>query len=155
MTEQVYLILVGIDNMQFFGEPPFLECSNRGDKRFSAFNAYIGSGILSESIESRFQRAKVIEDAWGNLETGLHWKEAKGKTPVAFVFNGKKWPVSLLKEFYYMLWWVYLKGNPELIKVIEQYNGFSDFFGQEGHCCQAEAIWLFRQGKEPFRFKVE
>lgn len=54
-----------------FGEAPFLECSSKGDKRFSAFSAFVNG----KSIEAQFQGAKVFEDG----STGLHWREAKGK----------------------------------------------------------------------------
>jgi hypothetical protein len=57
-----------------FGEAPFLECSSKGDKRFSAFCAVVNG----KTIEQRYQAAKIFEDG----STGLTWREAKGKKAV-------------------------------------------------------------------------
>lgn len=48
------------------GEAPFLECSSRGDQRFSAFSARLRSQG-GRSIEEVYQAAKVFEDG----STGL------------------------------------------------------------------------------------
>ncbi len=56
------------------GTAPFLECSSKGEKRLSAFRAYIRRRG-GRSIEEIYQAAKVFE---GGL-TGLTWREAKGK----------------------------------------------------------------------------
>ena len=56
------------------GMPPFLECSSRGDKRFSAFYARL-EAYDNQTIESIYQAAKVFE---GGV-TGLSIKQAKGK----------------------------------------------------------------------------
>ena len=59
------------------GAAPFLECSSRGDKRFSAFSARLRSHG-GRSIEDVYQAAKVFEDG----STGLGWRDAKGKRAV-------------------------------------------------------------------------
>lgn len=59
------------------GEAPFLECSSRGDKRFSAFYARIKK-YGNKTIEELYQAAKVFEDG----STGLTWREAKGRKAV-------------------------------------------------------------------------
>jgi hypothetical protein len=59
------------------GTAPFLECSSRGDRRFSAFAARIKSRG-NKSIEEIYQAAKVFADG----STGLSWREAKGKRAV-------------------------------------------------------------------------
>lgn len=107
-----------------FGTEPFLECSSKGDKRFSAFYAKVNG----KSIEDHYQSAKIFEDG----STGLHWKDAKGRKPV----NLKQ-----CRDLYEYLWHRYFKENPELLDVIKNYNGFSDIFGQEGHVCQAEEVY--------------
>ncbi len=56
------------------GAAPFLECSSRGDRRFSAFAARI-KRRANKSIEEIYQGAKRFEDG----STGLTWREAKGK----------------------------------------------------------------------------
>jgi len=106
------------------GKPPYLECSSRGDKRFSAFYAKVDG----KSIEERYQAAKVFE---GGL-TGLSWRKAKGKKPI----NHDE--ISIL---YKDLWREYLKNNPSLVRGLLQQSGLSDMFGQEGHNCQAITLW--------------
>lgn len=109
------------------GEAPYLECSSKGDKRFSAFCAMVGS----ESIESRYQAAKVLKDG----RTNLPWRQAKGMPAV----NADA--VALL---YKHLWLIYLDLNPELWRVIIDATGLSDMFGKKGHVCQATTLWEIR-----------
>ena len=113
------------------GSEPFLECSSKGDKRFSAFYARI-KRFGNRSIEEIYQGAKVFEDG----STGLTPQQAKGKKAI----NMDK--VSIL---YDRLWWIYLKENPELIDVIYQYNGFSDVFGKANCQCQARSIYKCKE----------
>lgn len=58
------------------GVAPFLECSSKGDKRFSAFCA-TAVGYDGRTIEQVYQAAKVFDDG----STGLSWRAAKGETP--------------------------------------------------------------------------
>lgn len=110
------------------GQPPYLECSSQGDKRFSAFCAMIGQ----ESIESRYQGAKVLADG----RTNLHWRKAKGMPAV----NADA--VALL---YKHLWKIYLDLNPMLWLVLHEATGLSDMFGKKGHVCQAITLWELRE----------
>lgn len=115
-----------------FGEAPFLECSSKGDKRFSAFYAQL-SAFNHRTIEEIYQSSKIFSDG----STGLSIKEAKGKVAV----NQEE-----LKRLYDYLWHSYLVENPELIKIICSSTGLSDIYGQEGHVCQAEVLWRARVG---------
>lgn len=112
------------------GTPPYLECSSRGDKRFSAFYARIRKRD-NRSIEEIYQAAKIFEDGFTNLT----WKEAKGKQAVNQEY---------CNELYSDLWDEYIGENPELIDVLKSHSGLSDMFGQEGHCCQAKELWRIR-----------
>jgi len=109
------------------GEAPFLECSSRGDKRFSAFYAKVNG----HSIEEWYQAAKKFADGL----TGLTWREAKGRKAV----NTKE-----CARLYAGLWDQYITENPELLIVLRKASGLSDVFGQEGHCCQATELWRIR-----------
>lgn len=110
------------------GEPPYLECSSIGDKRFSAFHARLPNG---KSIEELYQAHKVFEDG----STGLSWKEAKGRKAI----NQESC------AWWYSHWWdVYIEQNPELLEVLKKASGLSDTFGQEGHVCQATELWRIR-----------
>lgn len=109
------------------GNYPYLECSSKGDKRFSAFFAK----VRSKSIEERYQAAEVFSDG----STGLSWRQAKGKKAVNID------EVSIL---YKELWKEYLLDNPSLLRGLRQASGLSDIFGQEGHNCQAITLWELR-----------
>lgn len=109
------------------GVAPFLECSSKGDKRFSAFYAKVNG----KTIEEQYQAAKVFEGG----STGLHWRQAKGRKPVNTA------ETTLL---YSRLWDQYMAENPELMPVIVAASGLSDMFGQLGHCCQSTELWRIR-----------
>lgn len=113
------------------GEAPFLECSSRGDKRFSAFYARVKK-YGNKTIEELYQAAKVFEDG----STGLTWREAKGRKAV----NAEE-----TARLYRKLWQRYIKENPRLLRVLIDASGLSDIFGQEGHMCQATELWRIRR----------
>lgn len=112
------------------GEAPYLECSSKGDKRFSAFNAKIRKRD-NKSIEELYQGFKIFGDG----TTGLSWKEAKGRHAI----NQKE-----ASAFYKKLWREYIEENPSLLKVLLRASGLSDIFGQKNHCCQATELWEIR-----------
>jgi sulfatase maturation enzyme AslB (radical SAM superfamily) len=113
------------------GEAPFLECSSKGDKRFSAFYARLPI-LGNKSIEEIYQAAKVFEDG----STGLSIKEAKGRKAI----NQEE-----LAERYSSLWNLYIMTNMHLLDVLEKASGLSDIFGQPGHVCQATELWRIKQ----------
>lgn len=110
------------------GVAPFLECSSRGDMRFSAFGAL----VLGKSIETHYQAAKVFADG----STGLTWREARGRVPVN---------IDECAKLYFQLWEFYMVENPHLYPIIAAATGLSDIFGKEGHQCQATALWELRR----------
>lgn len=112
------------------GSPPYLECSSRGDKRFSAFYARV-QNIGNFTIEHLYQAAKVFPDG----VTGLTWREAKGRVAL-----NQEW----CSRYYSHLWDWYIYENPELLTVLRAASGLSDMFGQPGHCCQATELWRIR-----------
>lgn len=114
------------------GKAPYLECSSKGDKRFSAFYARLRCRS-NRSIEDLYQASKIFEDG----STGLTWREAKGRKAV----NQKE-----VSGFYSQLWDEYIEENPELMEVLQAASGLSDIFGQENHCCQATELWRIRKG---------
>lgn len=109
------------------GKAPFLECSSKGDKRFSAFCAKVNG----RSIEEQYQAFKIFDTG----ETRLNWREAKGRRAV----NQQEAAV-----FYRQLWEQYIDENPQLKTVLMSATGLSDMFGQHGHVCQADVLWDIR-----------
>ena len=113
-----------------FGEVPYLECSSKGDKRFSALYARIRFRN-NRTIEDLYQARKIFHTPEG-MVTGLSAREAKGK---------KASNIEDVRQFYSQLWDEYFYENLDLRRIIGKYRGFSDVFGQEGHACQAEEIY--------------
>lgn len=113
------------------GTPPFLECSTRGDKRFSAFCARI-KRRGGKSIEEIYQGAKIFEDS----STGLSWKAAKGRRPIN---------IEGVKKLYSTLWDEYIEENPELLTHLRSLSGLQDTFGKQGCQCQAIELWRIRK----------
>jgi hypothetical protein len=111
------------------GVAPFLECSSRGDKRFSAFYARIAARGMS--IEELYQGAKVFADG----STGHSWRTAKGRRAVNHV---------ACVALYARLWDEYIAENLHLLPVLRAASGLSDVFGQPGSCCQATELWRIR-----------
>jgi hypothetical protein len=113
--------------MTSYGSAPFLECSSKGDKRFSAFYACVNG----RSIEEQYQAAKVFEGG----STGLHWRKAKGRKPIN---------TSECAALYEKLWRQYISENPELLDVLKKASVLSDMFAREGGVNQAHVLWKIR-----------
>lgn len=111
------------------GEAPYLECSSRGDRRFSAFYARI-KARENVSIEKLYQESKIFSDGKGRF-----WMDAKGMYPTN---------MEEVKKLYSQLWDEYIQENPELLSVLKEASGLSDIFGQAGHVCQATELWRIR-----------
>lgn len=117
------------------GEPPYLECSTRGDKRFSPFYAR-PSCLKGFSIEDAYHAMKVFDDG----TTGLDWRVAKEKKRAGhLVMNQEE-----CNELYSLLWSAYMRENPHLLDVVRSASGLSDMFGQLGGPCQALELWRIR-----------
>ena len=111
------------------GKAPYLECSSRGDKRFSSFYARPAS-LYGMSIEEAYQAMKVLEDG----STGLTWRAAKGKHPI----NAEACAVA------FATWWREWVDEQDLMPVLKKASGLSDRFGQRWHQCQATVLWNIR-----------
>jgi hypothetical protein len=113
------------------GRAPYLECSSKGDKRFSPFFAIVDG----KSIETRYQAAKVFDNGDGTRTTGLDWRNAKGRKPIN---------QAECNRLYSALWDHYISEHPLLIDVLQAATGLSDMFGQPGSPCQATELWRIR-----------
>lgn len=109
------------------GESPFLECSSKGDKRFSAFYARINR-FGGRTIEEIYQSAK----RFGKDNKALPLWQAKGRRA-----NN----MEEVSRLYDKLWLIYLLENRELIDELRKYRGFSDVFGRRNCQCQALTIY--------------
>lgn len=118
------------------GKAPYLECSSKGSKVFSAFYARI-RGLGNRTIEEIYQGYKIFDsyDASGKpIEvTGLSVGAAKGKKPKN---------IGDCRAMYNKLWRLYMQENEDLWPFLERQTGLCDRFGQEGHACQADSLWI-------------
>lgn len=116
--------------MLVYGDEPYLECSTRGDTRFSPFCACL-RGRNNRSIEEIYQGHKIFEDG----STNLHWRKAKGRKAV----NDAE-----CRALYSILWDEYIEENPHLLDVLKKYNGLTDQFGRKGYPCQVTELWRIK-----------
>lgn len=136
-----------------------LECSSRGDKRYSAFNAKVQVFGTYASIEEHYQLAKVflakvkpvpvlVSDPM-NVDTRYvrfqSIKEVKdfqkaGNEPKEMRINGVGYPVEYLSQWYKLLWVKYLDNHPELVEYASQFDEFTDMFRGKAVNCQADVI---------------
>lgn len=132
-----------------------LECSSKGDKRFSAFYAKVKVFDVFDSIEVHYQNCKEYLDMSGDLVSALNWEEAKewqknGKMPVGIKINGIRLPIDYLTPYYKLLWVKYLDANPGLVEYAKQFEEFTDMFrGRNTMNCQADVVRQYvKEGRD-------
>ena len=109
-----------------------LECSSRGDKRFSALYAKVIFDGKYDSIEHHYQKCK-------RKNNGL--KVSKGEKPDYIIINKYKLPINFLSPFYKYLWFIYLESHQELVKYASAFDSFTDMFkGKNTINSQADVI---------------
>lgn len=114
-----------------------LECSSKGDKRFSAFFAWITLYGKNANIETHYQSCKRFNN---NINT-MSANNAKGMKPDYIVINGKELDNKYLTPYYKLLWVKYLDINPNLVEYASQFDDFHDMFkGKNTINCQADVI---------------
>lgn len=101
--------------------PKVLECSSRGDKRFSPLYAKISINGKEKSIEEWYQNAK---------RTAEGKRAGKGKSFDYIIdpFTGSKLQAKDAVDLYRGLWITYLSKNPDLVNYAEQFDEFSCFY---------------------------
>ncbi|MFF2532178.1 DUF6977 family protein [Brevibacillus sp. NPDC058079] len=135
-----------------------LECSSRGDKRYSALFANVLVNLDGKerfnSIEAHYQNAKEFLDDSGNYVQASDWKEAKawqksGRKAVRVNIYGRILPIDFLTYYYKLLWVKYLDANPQLVEFAKQFDDFTDMFKGNSKNCQADVIRQYvKQGRE-------
>jgi len=109
-----------------------LECSSKGDRKFSALYAKVSVFGVQDSIENHYQKSK--RDSNGN--------PVKKGMPVAYmVINNQRFPPGMLTDWYRLLWVKYLDKNPELVSYARQFDEFTDMFrSRKTINCQADVV---------------
>lgn len=125
-----------------------LECSTRGDKRFSAFGAYITINGKRDCIENFYQNAKRK----ANNEVA-----GKGKPFHHFIcpFCGLEFPGEEVSDLYKGLWIIYFNKHPELLIYAAQFDGFNDIFRGKSINCQADVVEAMVKDKNSFINEVK
>lgn len=120
--------------------PKTLECSSRGDRRFSALFAMVTINGKERSIETWYQEAKRTADGK---------KAGKGKPfdHIIDPFTGDALPASEATSLYRGLWITYLHHHPDLVEYASQFDDFTDSFrGEKTMNCQADIIGAYVKG---------
>lgn len=121
-----------------------LECSSKGDTRYSAFYARVTIFGIEDSIENHYQLSK----RFGDEDAPLNWRQAKGKHATHMHLNGDDYAVEHLTAFYKLLWCRYLDNNPELVTYAQQFDKFTDRFKGNSINCQADVIEQYVRNRE-------
>lgn len=112
-----------------------LECSSKGDKRFSALYAKVKVFGVYDSIENHYQNCKRDIN---NQVVG------KGKKVYKMVIEKTKETIELspsfLTAYYKLLWCAYLDANPNLVEYASRFNDYHDTFKGKAVNCQADVI---------------
>lgn len=125
-----------------------LECSSRGDKRFSALFAKVTIKGRERSIEEFYQDAKRTADGK---------KAGKGRPFDHMIdpYTGTKLPAAEASNLYKGLWISYFSKNPELAAFAGHFEEFTDMFRSEKtENCQADVIAAYVKDKDGFTNEV-
>lgn len=118
-----------------------LECSSKGDNRFSALYARVYLFDKWDTIENWYQLCKRF-----NGKAPSTFKEAKGKRPSFLMINRQRIDKDYLTQWYKYLWLEYLDRNPHLVEYASEFNKFNDHFRTKSTInCQADVIEQYVQ----------
>lgn len=125
-----------------------LECSTKGDKRFSAFGARVEVFGVNDFIEFHYFFAKKFNDyripknpqnfSWKNRI--LYIKAIKGAEPDYLMINGHRYDIKYMHQWYHLLWIKYLDNNPHLVEYLKLFDDYNDIFKGKSGICQADSI---------------
>ncbi|MMZ42131.1 hypothetical protein D3C76_876390 [compost metagenome] len=123
-----------------------LECSTKGDKRFSAYGAYIKLFGMRDNIEFIYQLSKRVQGV-ESVPVNAPWavklkyvKQIKGKQISSLCICGKHISPNHISSWYNFLWLIYLDAHPQLVQYLELFDDYNDVFKGSSICCQADAI---------------
>lgn len=132
--------------------PNILECSSKGDQRFSAKFATVNMFGKMDTIERHYQLCK----RFGNAPAPTETHHGKGKKPTHIEINGTRLNISYLTPWYKLLWLVYLDYHPDLVDHASTFDDYNDMY--RGSCvnCQADVIRQYvKQGRESIVLEVK
>jgi hypothetical protein len=122
-----------------------LECSSRGDRRFSAFFASLPVDGKQTTIEAAYQGAK----RFSGEPPAPDWRANKGRKPDRLVIGRSEVSGQYARAYYDLLWVKYLDSHPELVEEARSYDEFTDMFARPGSVSQADSIRAYvKEGRE-------
>ena len=125
-------------------EKKILECSSRGDNRFSALYAKVTINGKEQSIEEWYQNAKRTAD-------GKRAGKGNYFDYITDPFTGDKLPADQASNLYKGLWITYLTKNPDLVEYAKGFDEFHDMFrGKNTVNCQADVIAAYVKDSDSF-----
>lgn len=114
-----------------------LECSSKGDKRFSASYSKIYVNGVLDSIENHYQKSKVFKDLTNGKEVQFndfkkvkHIQYRNEYELIGFKIEKNFFDKKYLTVWYKSLWYKYFLYNKNLINVINKYDEFNDTFAK-------------------------
>jgi hypothetical protein len=136
-----------------------LECSSKGDMRFSAFGATVTMFGKVDTIEGHYQLSKGFfdpNDPKMDLFKPKSIYDVKGKNSktkdmelMLIEIDGDFYPPEYRLEFYKIMWIKYLDEHPELVAYAEYFDDFNDIFKGKSIICQADCIRQYiKEGRE-------
>lgn len=118
-------------------EKKVLECSSKGDKRFSALYAQVEYMNVVDTIEKHYQGAKRFKDEEGEY---VALPNPKGKPVDGCLVFDELYEASTLTSFYSWLWLRYFKANPDLLTYAKGFDDYNDMFKGKAINSQADVI---------------
>ena len=128
-----------------------LECSSKGDMRFSAFGAEVEMFGKTAVIEEHYQLCKRFGDFTPTSIYDIKGKNRKVDPDKLTHINilGVDLPSEFREEFYKLLWLKYLDEHPELVAYARHFDDYNDIFKGKSLCCQSDCIRQYiQQGRE-------
>jgi hypothetical protein len=124
--------------MSWCGAPPYLDCSSRGDKRFSADHARIlgqDRATIAELYESakRYRPGHPLVDTQG---APIDWRKIRGIRPVN-LFE--------VKSLYRSLWESYFEERPDLVEILCRSSGLCDTLTPKWQITPIFVLWDIRK----------
>ena len=122
-----------------------LECSSKGDKRFSAFYAFVEFDGKYKNINAHFQDCKRNKE---------NKPCQKGEWTTHLIICGQKLPTSDLTAFYRYLWYIYLRSNPDLVDYASDFKAFTNMFRGNSKHCPADCVKAYVRKDRAFYYPI-
>lgn len=114
-----------------------LECSSKGDTRFSALYAKVEYMGVFDTIESIYQNSKRFLNP---QQEYVKYDKPKGKKPDGVEVFDTLYDADMLTPFYKWLWVQYFRANPNLLEHAKSFDDFHDTFKGKSINCQADVV---------------